>query len=81
MQRAQGRFESGEPGLDGLDDEQDFVGAFDRLLPAVDGSESREEVDAGGEPLLDEGLSDAFGFLPAAGRGENQACVLCRYNH
>ena len=74
MECVEGGFEGVEAGGGGFDDEEDFGGALDAALPAVEGLDLRNEVNAGGEALLDEGGCDAFGFFEAGGGGEGDAC-------
>ena len=40
-----------------------LTGGFDFAFPAVDRPHRTENIDAGGEPLLDDGAADALGFL------------------
>jgi hypothetical protein len=73
MEAVEGGFEGLEAWGGGFDDEEDFRGALDLALPAVDGLDLRDEVDAGGEALFDEGGGDVFGLFEAGGGGKDDA--------
>lgn len=55
VESAESGFECGKARRSGFDDKEDFRGLLDFVLPAVDGFDLGNEVDAGSEALLDEG--------------------------
>ena len=81
MEAVQGDLEGVKIGGGGLDEEQDFSGSFHGTLPTVDGGDAGDDVDASGETLVDEGASDAFGFILGDGSGEDEATIGGRYGH
>ena len=54
MHLAQRGFECGQSFGGGLYEQQDFLGLFDRALPAIDRSQIWNKADAGGETALDQ---------------------------
>lgn len=69
-----------DPGFDavqvfrcGLDQQQNLRGVLHSALPSIDRREPRDEIDAGGETLVDEYASNALGFVARTGGGENEA--------
>lgn len=76
VEAAEGGFESREARGGGFDEEEDFGGFLHFALPAVDGFDLGDEVDAGGEVLLDERGGDAFGFFNAADGGDGDPCLV-----
>lgn len=81
VQTAHRGFDAVEIFRRGLDEQKDFPGSFHSTLPTVDGDETRDEVGAGSEMLVDERARDALGFLARAGSGENKTDVCGGYNH
>lgn len=81
VEAAERGFDLVEVGGGGFDEEQDFFGFFDVALPAVDGREAGDDVDAGGEVFIDEEAGDALGFVAGAGGGEDEAGFGGGYYH
>lgn len=75
VKRTQQRFHALDLGNRGFDDEKNFVGGFDRTLPAVYRCETRDEIHAGGQAFFDKGACDALGFLSRTGGAEDEANV------
>src|SRR6476660_5862235 len=49
--------------IGGLEDGRDLLRRLDRSLPTVDGPDGPEDIDAGGEPLLDHPPADALRLI------------------
>jgi hypothetical protein len=81
VEAVQGGFEGVKISGGGLDEQQDFISGFPGSLPTVDGSDAGNDVDAGGETLVNEGASDALGFVLRDGGGEDQATIGGGYGH
>ena len=58
-----------------LHDQQPFASFFYRVLPAVDRSDLRDKVDAGGEAAVHQSASDLAGLFFRGGGGEDDAFV------
>ena len=81
MEFAQRGIEFGQPWLGRLNEQKDFVTAFDGVLPAINRRDPGNEIHAGRKPQVDEGFGNRLGLLAGAGGGENQTRVVCGYNH
>lgn len=68
MEFLEAGFEEGPGGGGGFEDGEDFGGGFDFALPAVDGFDGGDEIDAGGELRFDQGRGSLAGF-PEVGEG------------
>ena len=55
----------------GLDQHQHFGRGFDAALPAVNRLHARQDIDAGGQTLLDQAMGDPFGLLAIGAGGKN----------
>jgi hypothetical protein len=81
VEAADGFFEALEISGGGFDEEQKFGSGFNLALPAIDGGEAREDVDAGGEAIVDERTRDALSFVVRGGGGEDQTDFGGGYGH
>jgi hypothetical protein len=81
VEAAEGRFEESEAGGGGFDEEKEFGGGFDFTFPAVDGGEAGNDIDAGGEALVDERAGEVFGFFARARGGEDETDFGGGYEH
>src|SRR5690606_16658597 len=61
VQRRQPRLQGRVARPRGLDQQQEFLVALDRALPAVDRTQPRHETDAGGQPFVDQTGRQPFG--------------------
>ncbi len=75
VQRPHTRRETRHERPPGLDHQQHLAGALDRATPPVDRGEGRDQVDAGGEPLLDERRRQTLGFGARPGGAEHDGEV------
>jgi len=67
--------QGGEEIAAGLDEEQEFGGIFNGVLPAINAARIGQNVDAGGQTLFDQMASDALGLLSGAAGGEDNDFV------
>ena len=59
----------------GFDHKQPFMAGFHFTLPAIDGFDARDDIDAGGQPLLDQVARDLAGFVVGRGGGQDDSFV------
>jgi hypothetical protein len=64
-------FDSGKALGCGFDQQQHFLGTLDLCLPPIDALDRRQNVDAGGESFIDEGVRDMKRLFVIAARAEN----------
>lgn len=81
MEAAQSRFEALDVCTGGLDKEENLGGGFDVALPAIDGSEAGNDIEAGGELIVKQGAGDLLGLFARACCGEDETCVDGGYGH
>ena len=61
----------------GLDEQQEFLGAFNIALPTIDGLDWADDIDAGGEFALDQGCRERLGLGPAANGSQRKPDGSC----
>jgi hypothetical protein len=58
-----------------LDDQKPFASFFHLALPAVDGCDLGDDIDAGGQAALHQNVRDPVSFFRGAGGGEDDSFV------